>query len=206
MKIITISREFGSGGRELGKRLSDTLGFDYYDREIITSIAQTQGMDESFVEKALEGGAWQHIPLTYSRAFSSNATMQLMQTNLLVEQRRVIEGIAKTGKDCIIVGRDADVLLASYKPFTIFVCADIDTKVQRCMERAGEGENLSRKTLEQNIQRIDRARARSREIISGSRWGQGSSYHMTVNTSSWRIKDLVDAVADFAVRWFERKI
>ena len=50
MRIITISREFGSGGRELGKRLADILGFDYYDREIITAIAQAQGMDENYVE------------------------------------------------------------------------------------------------------------------------------------------------------------
>ena len=71
MKIVTISREFGSGGRELGKRLADTLGFDYYDREIITAIAQAQGMDEHYVEQALEDHAWQHIPLTYGRSFAS---------------------------------------------------------------------------------------------------------------------------------------
>ena len=59
MKIITISREFGSGGRELGKRLADELGFDYYDREIITAIASARGMDEGYVEKALENHAWQ---------------------------------------------------------------------------------------------------------------------------------------------------
>ena len=52
-KIITMEREFGSGGRELGRRLADVLGFDYYDREIITAIAQAQGMDEGYVEKAL---------------------------------------------------------------------------------------------------------------------------------------------------------
>ena len=62
MKIVTISREFGSGGRELGRRLADLLGFDYYDREIITAIAQAQGMDEGYVEKSLEDHAWQHIP------------------------------------------------------------------------------------------------------------------------------------------------
>ena len=65
MKIITISREFGSGGRELGKRLADTLGFDYYDREIITAIAGAQGLDEAYVEKSMENANWQRVPLTY---------------------------------------------------------------------------------------------------------------------------------------------
>jgi len=204
MKIVTISREFGSGGRELGKRLADELGFDYYDREIIAAIARAKGMDENYVEKALEGGAWQQVPLTFGQAFNNNAVMQTAQTELLVEQRRVIDGIAKAGRDCVIVGRDADVLLKDYEPFSIFVCADMDAKIRRCMERAGEGEKLSRRAIEQNIARIDKVRARSREIISDSKWGRGGSYHMTVNTSGWEIKELTGAVADFVKRWFER--
>lgn len=204
MKIITISREFGSGGRELGKRLADRLGFDYYDREIITAIAQAQGMDENYVAKALENHAWQHVPLTYGRAFTGSAAVQSAQTALLREQTRVIEGIADAGRDCVIVGRDADILLAAEKPFTIFVCADMEAKIRRCMERAPEGENLSRKAIEQNIHRIDKARARSREVISDSRWGQGGSYHMTVNTSGWVIRELTEAVAEFVMRWFAR--
>lgn len=205
MKIITISREFGSGGRELGKRLADTLGFDYYDREIITAIAQAQGMDEQYVESALENHAWQQVPLTYGRSFSAIPMMQTPQTNLLVEQKRVLDGIARAGKDCVIVGRDADVLLAAEKPFSIFVCADMDAKVRRCTERAVEGENLTRRAMEQNIRRVDKARARSREMISDSKWGQGGSYNMTINTTGWDLKELTAAVADFARRWFETR-
>lgn len=202
MKIITISREFGSGGRELGKRLADTLGFDYYDREIITAIAQAQGMDEGYVEKALEDHTWQHIPLTYGQSFTSGTMLQSTQTNLLIEQKRVLDGIAKAGKDCVIVGRDADILLSAQKPFTIFVCASTQAKVRRCMARAKEGENLSPKAIEQQMRRIDKARARSREILTDSRWGQADSYHMTVNTSDWDLKDLTQAVAEFVRRWY----
>lgn len=204
MRIVTISREFGSGGRELGKRLADLLGFDYYDREIITAIAQAKGMDEGYVEKALEDHAWQHIPLTYGRSFSTAAIMQSTQTSLLIEQKRVLDGIAKAGRDCVIVGRDADILLAGEKPFSIFVCADMEAKIRRCMERAEEGEDLTRRTLEQNIRRVDKARARSREMISDARWGQGSSYCMTVNTTGWDLKELTEAVADFVGRWYGR--
>ena len=65
MKIITISREFGSGGRELGKRLADVLGYDYYDKEIIASIASNKGMDEDYVARAMEHSSWQNVPLTF---------------------------------------------------------------------------------------------------------------------------------------------
>lgn len=115
MQVITISREFGSGGRELGKCLAELLNYDYYDREIITTIARQKGLDEGYVEKALENNVWQTIPLTFHRSFISISTMRSAQTNLLVEQKRVIEGIAKVGKNCVIVGRNADVLLADKK-------------------------------------------------------------------------------------------
>lgn len=200
MKIITISREFGSGGRELGKRLADLLGFDYYDREIITAIAGACGLDENYVEKAMETHMWQQIPLTYGAAFG----FQPPQMELLVEQKKVIDGIAKAGRDCVIVGRDADILLANYAPLTIFVCADTSAKVRRCAERAPEGEELTRKAIEQKMRQIDKARARSREMLSDSRWGQADSYHLTINTSGWQIKELAPAVADFAQRWFAR--
>lgn len=206
MKIITISREFGSGGRELGKRLADVLGFDYYDQQIITAIAQAQGMNAQYVEKALEGHAWRQVPLTYRQSFSGLARLQAAKTGLLLEQKRVIDGIAAAGKDCIIIGRDADVLLAAEHPFRIFVCADMEAKIRRCMERAPEGENLSRRTIEQNIRRIDRARAQSRELLAGGGWGQGSSYHLTVNTSGWSLRELTPAVADFAERWFAHAV
>ena len=202
MRIVTISREFGSGGRELGKRLADLLGFDYYDREIIASIAQARGLDENYVEKTLETGIWQRLPLTFHNSFGSGM-MQSAQLGLLQEQTRVVEEIAKNGKDCVIVGRNADVLLADYKPFTVFVCADTDAKVRRCIERAPENEGLSRKEIEQNIRRIDKNRSQAYEMITGRKWGQADSYHITVNTSSWTIKEIAPAVAAFARRWFE---
>ena len=205
MRIITISREFGSGGRELGKRLADELGFDYYDREIISSIAAKQGLDENYVENMLENSAWQTVPLTFRHSFAGPVMLQAPQTNLLLEQKKVLEGIAKLGKDCIIVGRNADVLLRKYKPFNLFVCASMDAKVARCMERAEKGENLTEKDMIQNIKRIDKNRARTREIISDSKWGDRASYNLIVNTTGWSIKELTPVVADFAKRWFEKE-
>ena len=71
MKIITISREFGSGGRELGKRMADVLGWDYYDREIISAIAEKTDLTEEYVENVLNSQAWQSIPLTFGHSFAA---------------------------------------------------------------------------------------------------------------------------------------
>lgn len=204
MRIITISREFGSGGRELGKRLADELGFDYYDREIITAIAQSKGLNEEYVKSVLDNHAWRTVPLSFRHSFSAIPTIQDTQVQMLVEQRKVLEAIAKSGKDCIIVGRNADVILAEQRPFSIFVCAQTEAKLQRCMERAEPGENLSRKEMEKNMRRIDKNRAYSREIICDSEWGDPKSYNLTVNTTGWQIKELVPSIAEFAVRFFER--
>ena len=203
-KIITLSREFGSGGRELGKRLADELGFDYYDKEIITAIAEKKGLDEKYVERALEFSAWKTMPLTFRHSFSGISSIPLVDTDLLLAQTHIIEKIAKLNKDCIIVGRNADVILSGKNPFKLFVCADMDSKIKRCVERMDNGEKLSRKEIERNIKSIDKTRKMTRDMISEGRWGERGSYHLTVNTSGWDIKELTPAVACFARRYFER--
>ena len=204
MRIITISREFGSGGRELGKRLAEYLGFDYYDREIITAIAAEKGLDEAYVENAMDSEGWKNVPLTFRQSFASTAVLQAPNTDLLLAQKRVIERIAEAGRDCVIVGRNADVFLSDYKPFHIFVCADTEAKVRRCLERTEEGESLTRREILRTMRRIDRNRAGTRDLLTGSRWGVRGSYHLTVNTGDWEIKELVPAVAEFALRFFGR--
>lgn len=205
MRIITISREFGSGGRELGKRLADALGIAYYDREIVESIANTQGADPAFVEKTLDSQLWQSVPLHFHHSFSNLNGLQSLQTDLLLAQTKLLEKIAASGNDCVIVGRNADAILADYEPFNIFVCADMEARIDRCIARAERGEDVSRKKIRQNIRRIDKARAQTRDIISGSKWGHRGTYHLMVNTTGWNIKLLAPAVADFARCWFDQK-
>lgn len=104
MNIITVSREFGSGGRELGRRIAEALGYDYYDGEIIAAIAKKCGLDEGYVENALEDHSWQAVPLTVHNTFASPMVLQAPQVGLLLEQKRVIEEIGKRGRSCVIVG------------------------------------------------------------------------------------------------------
>lgn len=204
MRIITISREFGSGGRELGKRLADHLGFDYYDSEIISKLSDKSGMDKAYIENALNNHGWEDIPITFRSTLGSAGYIQASKVSLLVQQKQVIEEIAALGKDCVIVGRNADVLLGQYEPFSIFVCAGQEAKIRRCVERAPEGENLTEKELVRKMKQIDKVRSQTREIIGGPDWGRRDAYHLTVNTTGWDIKELIPAVAQFAQCYFGR--
>lgn len=203
MRIITISREFGSGGRELGKRLADLMGFAYYDREIILAVAEKQGLDSGYVERALEIGVAQLVPLTFRHSFYSMPMLQTVPTELLAAQKEVLHKIAETGEDCIIVGRSADVILQEKNPFNMFVYADTQAKIARCLERAEDGEHITPREMKQKIRKIDSGRALTKEMLSGSKWGAKENYHLTVNTTGWDIKDIVPPVAEFITAWFE---
>ena len=205
MRIITVSREFGSGGRELGKRLAELLHYDYYDSEIISAVAKKSGLDPNYVENTLRDHGWQNQPISFRGTLRSSAYLQASKLELLLEQRKVIEEIAGLGKDCVIVGRNADEILREYRPFNIFVCAETESKLERCRSRAAENENLSEKELLRKMKRIDSVRSQTRAILSGVPWGQRTAYHLTVNTTGWEIRDLAPAVADFAERWFGRE-
>lgn len=205
MRIITISREYGSGGRELGQRLAEILGYDYYDWEIITAIAVKSGLDEKYIEQILDNIKLQSFPMNYHCSYGTNASLQSNQINLLLEQKKVVENIAVFGRDCVIVGRNADVLLKKYRPFNIFVCGSLESRIKRCEERAGKDNILSAKELEKKIKSIDKNRAHVRELLSGSDWGNPTAYHITINTTNWNIQNIAPAIADCATRWFENR-
>lgn len=204
MNIITISREFGSGGRELGKRLAELLNYDYYDSEIIYAIARNRGLDSEYVNTILNEQGWQGYPITYRCTIGSANYVQSNKVEMLLEQKRVIEQIAALNKDFIIVGRNADIILQQYNAFNIFVCAELSSKVKRCMERASKKENLSEKELIRKIRHIDKCRSKTREILTDSPWGDKSAYHLIVNSTDWEIKELASAVSGFAKKFFGR--
>ena len=208
MRILTVSRQFGSGGRELGKRLSDLLGWDYYDREIIEALAREQGLHPDDVRRILNHHGWYQYQLTYRHSFQQAVAWRRSNaaTELLARQREIIEEIADSGNDCIIVGRDADVLLRDRNPFRVFVCAEMQARLERCLrfeERKQPEERLTENEILRNIRRIDRNRRQLREVLTAKAAGDGSSFDLTVNATDWDIKKLAEAVAEFSRRWFE---
>ena len=202
MKIITISREFGSGGRELGKRLADELGIPCYDHEIIEMIAEQNGFDERYVANVSEKSIEAAYPLTIGHRFAMPSVQFVDQTiRVVAAQRQIVENFAKQG-DCVIVGRCADVILADMHPLNLFVYADMESKLQRCKDRAPDGENLSDTELMRMIRQIDKQRAQHRQMYSDSKWGAKESYHLCLNTSGKEIKELIPALAQFVKAWF----
>ena len=202
MSIITVSREFGSGGREVGKRLADELGYAYYDREIVTAIARKTQLDEGYVANALESGMFRGVPIHFGRTFSYSSALMSNTANLFVEQHKIIRELAAQG-DCIIVGRAANAILEEYATFNLFVYADMEAKVRRCMERAPEGEQLSEREMIRHIKKVDADRARYYEMFSDTRWGAKEGYHLCVNTTGTNIKTLVPAIAQYVRSWLE---
>ncbi len=194
-KIITIGREFGSGGRELGRRLAEELGIQYYDKEIISEIAKNMSMSESFVQKVVEGKPQRLFPITIGQSFAVAPDYHMMQMQSIYQaQTEIITKLAESG-DCIIIGRCADYILRDFKPFKIFVHADIESRVQRCLERQGENENLTADQVRRQILAIDKDRARYYNDFTGQKWGDKRYYDMCINTTDFVIKDIVPYIA-----------
>jgi len=202
MKIVTISREFGSGGRELGKRLAQELGWAYYDREIVTAIAENSSFAEDYVERVMEKGVHAGYPITVRRTLSAIPALQQNNLRVLVEQQKVIKSLAQRGENCVIVGRGADVLLREYEPLNLFVYASLESKLSRCRARAQAGEDLTDRVLERKIRQVDNSRAKYRQLLTGSPWGQKESYHLCVNTSGHDVKGLTSWMAGYVNYWF----
>lgn len=203
MKIITVSREFGSGGREIAKRLSDVLGIAYYDSEIITEIAKKADLDENYVAHSLEKGIQPTFQIHFACAFSHISAPD-PTVKLLAAQNNIINELAERG-DCIIVGRAADVLLEKHDPFRIFVYADMQSKIARCRKRAGGDSKLTDKEIEKKIKQIDKGRASSYNMISSTDWGDKRGYDLCVNTTNMNIKEITPFIAEYAKQWFKDK-
>ncbi len=203
MKIITIGREFGSGGRELGKRLADELGIPCYDKEIISEVAKLQGITADHVERISQTDVRRVYSATIGRAFSAPVYQNSQAVQLFASRQEVIVKLAAQG-DCVFVGRNADVILKDLNPMNIFVYADEASKLSRCLERARPGE--TEKDIRRQMQKIDRDRASNRRLLTDSAWGKRESYHLCVNTSGMEIKAMIPALAAYTRMWFAQNV
>ena len=194
-KIITIGREFGSGGRELGRRLSEALGIAYYDKEIISEISRHTALSEQYIQTIVERAPIRSFPIHIGRSFYAPVNPAFQQhLNIYKEQARIIQEMASKS-DCVIVGRCADYILREFQPFRLFVYADMDSKIKRCQQKGPKDEALSEKDLKQKIKDIDKQRARYYENYTGKPWGDKLNFDFCVNTTQTEIKKIVPAIA-----------
>ncbi len=194
-KVITIGREFGSGGRELGRRLAQELGYEYYDKEIISEIAKKTSLSEEYVRNVVERTPHNLYPITTGHTISYVGSPAFAQMqSVYLAQTDIIKELAEKAP-CVIVGRCADYILHDKDPFRIFVYASMESKLRRCKDRAEKSEALTDKKLAKQIRRIDKERAKYYNFYTGLVWGDLENYDLCINTTDLEIKSLVPVIA-----------
>lgn len=194
---ITIGREFGSGGRELGRRLAEELDIAYYDSEILTEIAKRTSLSQDYIQQIIERRPHPSFPIHVVRTFHTVSTPIDEQANKIYqEQSATIKDLAEKSS-CVIVGRCADYILRDQHPFRIFVYADMESKIKRCNEKDIWHEELSDRAMKQKILSIDRNRKKYYSFYTGNKWGDKINYDMMINTSGVSIPELTKHLAPY---------
>jgi uncharacterized membrane protein YczE/cytidylate kinase len=179
--IITIAREYGSGGHLLGERLSKELGIKLYDREFIRMAAQRSGIDEQYIAKNE-----QSIPSFWLKCILSKNSEQPVEASLsaddilFVAESRIVQELAAQ-EPCIIIGRCADFVLKDHpKVVKVFCYSDLKSAVNRCVNDYG----IPQEQAEAEIRRINRNRIHHYEYYTGQKWGEPHHYHLMLNTGN----------------------
>lgn len=198
MRIITVSREFASGGRELGKRLAETLGFQYYDSEIINEIVRHTDYDAGFIDKVSDGEV--SFNFHYGRSFGF--TVNQPAIDVLAAQHKVISALSEK-RDCVIVGRMGDIILEKKDPLKIFVYSDAAHKIARCRERGELHPDATDRQILRKCRQIDSGRRRTHDTFAPIRWGDRRGYNLMINTAGVDIADIVPGIAAYAEGFFK---
>ena len=193
--IITIGRQFGSGGREFGRRLAEELGYEYYDKEIITELANRTELSEEYLRNVIERRPHMLYPITVGHTMSAADSYYLRrQQSIFSAQSELLKELAQKS-NCVIVGRCAGHILKDFSPYRVFVYASIESRVKRCMERSSSTEGYSEKEIRKSIIEIDKHRAKYHYYHTGERWGDKNNYDLCINTTDLVIKDVVPYIA-----------
>ncbi len=188
--VITISRAFGSGGREVGKRLADALGYAYFDKELIDLIAEETGFAKEFIEQHSENGVTRSYPIHVAHSFSLSYPMPSEQ--LQIAQVNILKKIAAE-QDCVIVGRRADYVLRAENPFKVFVySSDMGARIARCYDKVPEDAALSEKEMQKKINSIDKERAKYYNYYTAQNWGEMGNYNLCIDTAAVDVKRAVE--------------
>ena len=192
VRIITISREFGSGGRTVGKEVAACLGIPCYDKELIEKVAEETGYAREFVEEESEyaPSANDLAYMFLGRGFDglSNAD------RIWIEQRKIIEKLANDGP-CVIVGRCADYILKDRSDcLHVFVYADKTFRAERIVKQYGETGVEPGKRLQEK----DKKRKLNYKYFTDREWGKRENYHLSIDSGFFGIEKAVSIIVDAA--------
>ncbi|MEE0974161.1 MAG: cytidylate kinase-like family protein [Muribaculaceae bacterium] len=198
--VITIGRQFGSGGRELGSKLAKELGIAYYDKELLEEAAKQAGISEDIIERSDERfpsffNAFIPVSIGYNPAASYlSSSSTISADNLYKAQSDVIETIAQR-HSCVIVGRSADYVLRNHpRLVSIFIHANMDDCIDRIM---GRGDCKTREEARAKAEKTNKLRASYYNFYTDKTWGNAASYDLTINSSTMSMDKIVKIVADF---------
>ncbi len=197
-KVITISREFGTGARTIGQKLAEELGFAYYDRAIIQMAADKSGLSPDFIAKNEEKANNNFLfNIATSAYISSGINLQYtvpVNDRAFIAQSEVIRDIAAQG-NCVIIGRCANYVLNDHPNIMrVFVRAEKADRIKRCIEEYG----YDPETVEAELNKIDKGRASYYKYYTGSAWKDMDNYDVCINSSKGDINLSVKALADLA--------
>ena len=194
-KIVTISRQYGSGGRYIGENLAKAMGVPCYDEKLIDMVAKESGFAQSFVAEKGErmtGSLLFNIASSLSFAnnvFSTNNGVTL-QDEIYFTQNRIIKELADKGP-CVIVGRCADYILREREDcLNVFIFADNESKI----ERAEKYFNITREEAPGVLKKKDKARANHYKYYTDQEWGMASNYDLCLNSGLIGIEGCVKAI------------
>lgn len=174
--VITISREYGSGGRYVGKLLAKELKIKFYDKELIKLTAEKSGLSESYIKTN------EQIKNNYSIFYNND-------DNIFITESEIIKKISK--EPCVIIGRCADYVLENNKNvYKIYLYSDLDNKIKRCTKYYG----LSKDEAIKNIKKVDKDRAKHYEYYTNRKWKDFTNYDLAINVDKLGIGGTVKAI------------
>ncbi len=203
--VITIGRQFGSGGRELGRTLADAFGFRYYDKELLSEAAKRAGMSPEFFERNDErapsfiNGIFSFsLGLAPSNIYAGSTAIS--DDSLYRAQSDFIHSLADESP-CVIVGRSADYVLRDHpRIINLFVHAPMEARIDRIIKRQPE---LSRDKARAKAEKINRLRANYYNFYTDKTWGAAESYDLTLDTSLLSMSDITEIVREYMTRRFK---
>lgn len=196
--IITIGRQYGSGGREIGKILADRYHIKYFDKELLSRAAKESGFCEEMLknhdERPTNSFLYNLVMDTYSFGYNSAAFVDMpISHKVFLAQFDTIKSIAKE-EPCVIIGRCADYALADFKNcLHLFIYADEDAKIKRIMERNQVNEDKARDMMIKK----DKQRQSYYNYYSSKKWGRADSYDLCINSSRLGIEGTVNLIMQY---------
>ena len=193
--IITISREYGSGGRYIGRLVAERLGIKFYDKDFVTALSQKTGLSEEYIENNEQ----KRIAI---EALSNGYYYSLSNSDeLFVQESELIKELASK-ESCVIIGRCSDFILKDYEDvINIFVYSEMQDKINRAVERYG----IDRKDAEKVIRNMDKQRSNHYKHYTGKKWGDANNYDLCINSDTFGVEETADIICKTVRMGMSRK-